>query len=78
MTQHYGFLAHECNSMFDSRQGVYLLSSTSSTKEKSIKGLGSYLHLENFRRCMTLYAVRTLPKHSWVNDPNVYIGEPKI
>jgi hypothetical protein len=71
---HFLFLCHECNSMFDSRQGCYFMSSTSSTKAKSIKGLGSYVYEENFRIAMALYCVRTIPKHNWINDPDVYLA----
>ena len=76
-TQHYGFFNNASNNVFGSIQGVYLISSTSSCsykKQGSIKGLGTYMYDDNIRRSIALFCVRSIPKHTWVNDPNVYIG----
>ena len=76
MNNHYGFFNNNSNDMFASVQGVYLISSTSSWPKGagSFKGTGSYLNQSNLRHCIALYCVRTIPKHSWVNSNNVYMG----
>lgn len=80
MIQHYGFFYSDSNDVFHSVQGVGFLSSTSTIHKNqgAIKGAGTYMYPNNIRHCIALFCVRSLPKHSWVNDPNVYIGEPKI
>lgn len=81
MTQHYGFFYSDSNSIFVSIQGVALLSSTSSCSYKhdgKIKGIGTYMYKDNFRRSISLFGVRSLVKSDWTNSNNVYIGEPKI
>ena len=77
MIQHYGFFMCECNDVFHSVQGTSLLSSTINHRSNSYKGLGEYMYPNNIRHCIALYCVRSIPKHSWVNSNNVYIGEPK-
>ena len=62
MSNHYGFFYSECNSMFDAKQGTALMSS---------------IYIDNFRLAIALYGVRTLPKHTWINDPNTYIAPNK-
>ena len=80
MTQHYGFFMSDSNNVFASIQGVALLPSTSSCSYKQdgkIKGVGTYMHDDNIRRAIALFCVRSIPKHTWINSNNVYIGEPK-
>lgn len=36
---------------------------------------GLYVKQDNFRRSMALlYISRSLPKHTWMNDPDVYLS----
>ncbi len=75
---HYGFFMCECNDVFHSFQGTSLLSSTSSTiGDIRPKGRGTYMYLDNFRRSVSLFCVRSLIKSKWKNSNDVYIGEPK-
>ena len=77
MTQHYGFFNNQCNDIMHSLQCVYLLSSTASGRLESMKGNGTYMYKDNFRRSISLFSTRCLSKHSWVTDQDRYIGEPK-
>ena len=77
MSNHHGFFTSDSNNVQCSVQGAYLMSSTSSCSYKhdgKIKGLGTYMYKDNIRHCIALYCVRTIPKHSWVNSNNVYMG----
>ena len=76
MTQHYGFFYSGNNNVFASIQGVALISSTSNANNRP-KGHGTYMYDDNIRRAIALFCVRSIPKHSWINSNNVYIGEPK-
>ena len=73
--QHYGFFTSPKNSMMGSMVGAYLTSSSYSATKKDIKGFGTYMYLDNFRRSVTLFAVRSLVKSTWVNQSCVYIGK---
>ena len=81
MNSHYGFFTCRENCMMGSIQGVYLTSSTSpghmTMNKKDIKGLGTYMYKDNIRHCIALFCVRSIPKSTWINSNNVYIGEPK-
>jgi hypothetical protein len=72
--QHYGFFTSQKNSMMGSMDGVYLTSSSSSATKKDIKGFGTYMYSDNFRKSVTLFAVRSLVKSTWLNQADVYIG----
>ncbi len=81
MSNHYGFFNNDSNNIFTSLQGAYLTSSTSSCSYKhdgKIKGLGTYMYKDNFRRCISLFCVRSIPKHTWINSNNVYIADKEI
>lgn len=76
-SQHFGFFTSKENNIFGSTQGVFLASSTSSHGSGISyreKGMGTYLYLGNFRRSISLFCTRSLPKHSWKNSNDVYIG----
>ena len=73
--QHYGFFHSDSNSVFNSIQGVALLSSTTSHRSTRNKGLGEYLYSQGIRRAIALFCVRSIPKHNWINSNNVYIGK---
>lgn len=81
MTQHYpyNFFNTASNDVFTSVQQAYLISSTTPCHDRP-KGLGIYMYPNNIRHCIALFCVRSIPKHSWINSNNVYIGragEPK-
>jgi hypothetical protein len=78
MSNHHGFFTSDSNDMFHSVQGAYLTSSTSSCHFGSSKGLGTYMYKDNFRRCISLFCVRSIPKHNWINSSNVYIADKEI
>lgn len=77
MSTHYGFLTSKANDLFNSVQGVVLLSLTSDGGKDHLTGRGTYMYPNNIRRAIALFCVRSLPKHTWINSNNVYIGEPK-
>jgi hypothetical protein len=64
------------NNIFHSVQNIGLFSSTFSPAhpKKEIKGLGFYIRPLNIRQSVALYTARTLPKPTWLNTNNVYIG----
>ena len=35
---------------------------------------GFYIRKDNFRKSISLYIGRSLPKHTWMNDPDVYLA----
>lgn len=72
--EHYGFFTSEKNTVMGSIQGVYLTSSSSAATKKDIKGFGTYMYLDNFRKSVALFNIRTLVKSSWVISSDVYIG----
>lgn len=78
MSNHHGFFTSDSNNMFKSLQGAYLTSSTSSGPFGSSKGLGTYMYKDNFRSCISLFCVRSIPKHTWINSNNVYIADKEI
>ena len=57
------------NSLFEAQQLTCLLSST---RENYVNHILIYRH--SIRRSITLYCVRCLPKHTWINDNNRFIG----
>ena len=69
---HYGFFNNDSNNIFTSLQGVYLTSSTSSQNR------GLYIHPCNLRHCIALFSARSLSKHTWINDPDRYMGRENI
>ena len=71
---HYGFFMCECNDVFHSVQGVFLGSSTSPNAGTRPKGLGTYIFLDNFRRSVSLFSVRSLIKSNWIYKDNSYIS----
>lgn len=74
MNSQYGFFNTHNNDLFHSIQGAYILSSTSFCHNNSIKGSGTYMYPPNLRRSISLFCARSLPKHSWKNSNDVYIG----
>ena len=71
---HYGFFLSQANDVFNSVQGTSLLSSTTYGGKDHLIGRGTYMYPKNIRHCIALFCVRSIPKPSWVNDSNVYIG----
>ena len=74
---HYGFFTSKANDLFNSVQGVVLLSLTSDGGKDHLTGRGTYMYLDNFRRSISLFSIRSLVKSTWINSNDVYIGEPK-
>jgi hypothetical protein len=58
---HYGFFLTHNNNIFHSIQGVGMFSTTSTCSYKTdgkIKGMGVYIHRENFKHTIALFCVR--------------------
>ena len=76
MSNHYGFFLSEGNEVFHSIRGIALLPNTSYGGDKHhIKGLGTYMYDNNIRQSICLFSVRSLTKHTWINDQDRYIGK---
>jgi len=59
------------NNMFEALQRTCLLSS------QFADGHGFYIYktpCTSIRRSITLYSVRSFPKHTWINDNNRFLG----
>jgi len=72
------FIYWDTNSLYSAKQFTTFLSSTSSTQKRNgigdIQGKGHYIYCDNIRKSMTLFSIRSLPKHTWINSNNVFIG----
>jgi hypothetical protein len=75
------FFFCDSNNMFSAQQGSCLLSHTLMSprddKRGDIKGNGIFMyeeHIDNIRRSISLFCVRSLPKHTWVNSNNVFLS----
>ena len=76
MSNHYGFFYSDSNSIFVSIQGVSLLPTTYYGGDKHhIIGRGTYMYKDNIRRSVSLFAIRSLVKATWMNSNDVYIGK---
>lgn len=68
------------NDMFSSQQNTCLLSSpfpSAKPKQEIKSGNGFYIHkdhIDSIMRSITLFVTRSLPKHTWINSNNVFIG----
>ncbi len=56
------------NNMFEAQERTCLLSSSYAYSQ------GKYIPKNNIRRSLALFCVRSLPKHSWINDNNRFLG----
>lgn len=68
------------NGLFEAQQMTCLISSTFPPPKRNgagdlKSGLGFYIPKNNLRRSIALYCVRSLPKHTWINDNNRFIGK---
>lgn len=80
--RHIAFLYCSNNDMFHAQQKTCLISSTTPTAKRNgvgdIKsGNGFYIYktpTDSIRRSIALFCVRSLPKHTWINSNNVFIG----
>ena len=59
----------DSNDVQHSRTDVYLISLKNEAHPS-----GFYVYKENLRIAVTLFNVRSLTKHRWFNDPDVYLG----
>ncbi len=74
MGNHYGFFHCSGNNIQYSVQRTYLTSSTSAGTSRDIKGYGTYMNKDNFRRSISLFSTRCLSKHTWITDQDRNIG----
>jgi len=75
------FIYWDTNTIYSAKQFTSFLSSTSSTQKRNgkgdIQGKGHclyYHNIDNIRRAVALFSIRSLPKHTWINSDNVFIG----
>ena len=79
MSNHYGFFNSHSNDVMQSVQGAFLISNTTPNAGTRPKGFGTYIYNNNIRHCIVLFCVRSIPKSTWINSNNVYMGrEDKI
>ncbi len=57
------------NNIFKAQQETCLLSSQFAGDH------GFYTPSTSIRRSITLFSVRSLPKHTWINDNNRFLGK---
>lgn len=78
MSNHYGFLLTHNNNLFHSIQGVGLFPTTSTCSYKQdgkIKGMGVYIHEDNFKNIVALFCTRSLVRSNWINSNDVYLAK---
>jgi hypothetical protein len=75
---HYGFFNNNCNDVMHSLQDTYLMSSTTSGPNISMKGRGNYMYDENIRRSIIIFNVRCLSTHTWITDQDRYLVSKDI
>ena len=81
MNNQIAFLFCAGNDVFQSQQRTVLLSlpyiTNKDDRSGSLIGAGVFLYSHNedsIRRSISLFCVRSLPKHTWINDNNRFIG----
>ena len=73
--QPFAFLYCSNNTMFSANQHTCLLSLNYTDSPKfATYTKGVFLTKKGFRESITLFAIRSLPKHTWFNSNNVFIG----
>ena len=69
---------YENNDIFHAKQYTSIFSThTMQHKDNRIKGKGVLIYennIENLRRSIAMFSIRSLPKHTWVNSNNVFVG----
>ncbi len=82
MSSQIAFFLCEVNDICHARKGTSLLSSPlispRDDRRGLLKGLGIFIYsesIDNIRKTMGLFSARCLPKHTWINDGDVYLGK---
>jgi len=69
---------YENNDIFHAKQYTSIFSThTMQHKDNRIKGKGVLIYennIENLRRSVAMFCIRSLPKANWQNSNDVYIG----
>jgi hypothetical protein len=72
------FVYYENNDIFHAKQYTSIFSThTMQHKDNRIKGKGVLIYennIENLRRSVAMFCIRSLPKANWQNSNDVYIG----
>ncbi len=63
------YLSANANNMSEASRITCLLSENSLPKYG-----GLYIAKNNLRKSVVLFSARSLPKHTWINDPDVYFA----
>jgi hypothetical protein len=70
------FFNCNANNVFQAIKFTNFFSSTSAghLSRGEMKGMGYYIPMDNIaiRRSIALYSVRSLPKHTWINNCDVF------
>jgi hypothetical protein len=69
---------YENNDIYHAKKYTSIFSThTMQHKDNRIKGKGVLIYennIENLRRSITLFAIRSLAKHTWITDHDRFIG----
>jgi len=68
------FFYCDSNNMFKAQVQTCLLSCNYSSNRMSSYSGGVFISKNNIRRCIALFSARSLPKHTWINDQDRYLG----
>jgi hypothetical protein len=69
-----GFFYCDSNNMFKAKTQTSFLSSSYSSQPLSSHSSGFFMSKKNIRKSIVLFSVRSLPKHTWINDNNRFLG----
>ncbi len=72
MNDHVCYLSANANNMSEASRITCLLSQNSLSKYG-----GFYIAKNNIRKSVVLFSIRSLPKHTWINDPDTFIVSEK-
>jgi hypothetical protein len=69
---------YENNDIYHAKQYTSIFSThIMQHNDNRIKGKGVLVYennIENLRRSLTLFTIRSLPKHTWINDNDRFLG----
>ena len=70
MNNQIAYLSANANNMSEASRITCLLS-----ENTLLKYGGFYIAKNNLRKSVVLFSARSLPKHTWINEPDTFIGK---
>lgn len=75
-SNHFGFFSTFGNDpMHNYFSSLMSTTSPGHMNRGEMKGMGTYMYADNIRRSVSLFAIRSLVKSTWMNSNDVYIGK---